>query len=63
MDKQFFQENGFEKIIDKFDFPSDTEELGWGYSDEALFQKVLSTLPTLKEPFCFSPNDYKSSSI
>ncbi|MEK9616336.1 MAG: sulfatase-like hydrolase/transferase [Deltaproteobacteria bacterium] len=47
----FFQENGFEKIIDKFDFLSDTEELGWGYSDEALFQKVLSTLPTLKEPF------------
>ena len=47
----FFQENGFEKIIDKFDFPSDTEELGWGYSDEALFQKVLSTLSTFKEPF------------
>ncbi|MEK9763478.1 MAG: sulfatase-like hydrolase/transferase, partial [Deltaproteobacteria bacterium] len=47
----FFQKNGFEKIIDKFDFPSDTEELGWGYSDEALFQKVLSTLSALKEPF------------
>ncbi|MBT6727082.1 MAG: sulfatase-like hydrolase/transferase [Deltaproteobacteria bacterium] len=47
----FFQENGFEKIIDKFDFPSDTEELGWGYSDGALFQKLLTTLPSLKNPF------------
>ena len=47
----FFQENGFEKIIDKFDFPSDTEELGWGYSDGALFQKILTTLPSLEKPF------------
>ena len=47
----FFQENGFEKIIDKFDFLSDTEELGWGYSDGALFQKILTTLPSLEKPF------------
>ena len=47
----FFKENGFEKIVDKFDFPGDTEELGWGYSDGALFQKLLSTLPKLRVPF------------
>ena len=47
----FLKKNGFEKIVDKFDFPWDTEELGWGYSDEALFQKLLSSLPQLRVPF------------
>jgi phosphoglycerol transferase MdoB-like AlkP superfamily enzyme len=47
----FFAKNGFEKIIDKFDFPSNTEELGWGYSDEALFQKLLSVLSSARAPF------------
>ena len=27
-----FPKIGFQNIIDRFDFPSDTETLGWGYS-------------------------------
>ncbi len=47
----FFKNNGFQKIIDKFDFSFNTEVLGWGYSDEALFQKWLIELQNTKTPF------------
>ena len=42
---------GFQKIIDRFDFDLGTEVLGWGYSDEALFNKWISFLNGEKEPF------------
>ena len=40
---------GFETIMDRFDF--DTGTLGWGYSDEALFNKWIKFLEQEKEPF------------
>ena len=46
-----FRKIGFQKIIDRFDFPSDTETLGWGFSDEALFEKWIKLLDQEKEPF------------
>jgi len=42
---------GFEKIMDRFDFDFDTETLGWGYSDEALFNKWIKFLDQEKAPF------------
>ena len=46
-----FPKIGFQKIIDRFDFPPDTETLGWGFSDEALFEKWIKLLDEEKEPF------------
>jgi len=46
-----FPKIGFQKIIDRFDFPSNTETLGWGFSDEALFEKWIKLLDQEKEPF------------
>lgn len=47
----FLKKIGFSQIIDSFDFPRDTEKLGWGYSDEALFEKWLELLEDEVQPF------------
>jgi len=47
----FLPKIGFDLLVDRFDFPSDTETLGWGYSDKALFDKWLDMLDQHKEPF------------
>ncbi len=48
---EFLKKIGFQKIKDRYDFPSGAEELGWGYSDQALFDFWLRELDQLKEPF------------
>ncbi len=47
----FLQKNHFQIIFDKFSFPKNTEKLGWGYSDEALFTHWIKELDKAKEPF------------
>ena len=47
----FLTKIGFDKIIDKFDFPNSTSELGWGISDEDLFRKWEIVLDNEKQPF------------
>lgn len=48
---QFMGKIGFSKVLDKFSYPLDTETLGWGYSDKALFNKWIEVLDQEKEPF------------
>ena len=50
----FLKSNGFARIIDRFDFSGDDDELGWGFSDQALFSKWLEELKSLPEPFLSS---------
>ena len=47
----FLKKNHFQIIFDKFSFPKNTEKLGWGYSDEALFRHWEQELDKIKEPF------------
>ena len=47
----FLPHIGFEQLIDQFSFPAKTEVLGWGVSDRALFDKWLTHLEKLPEPF------------
>jgi len=47
----FLRHIGFDQVIDKFSFPDDTEVIGWGYSDESLFDFWLQEIDQLKPPF------------
>ena len=48
---KFIPKAGFDSFFDIHDFPLGTKKLGWGVSDEALFNKWLVELDKLKEPF------------
>jgi phosphoglycerol transferase MdoB-like AlkP superfamily enzyme len=48
---KFIPKVGFDSFFDIHDFPLTTEKLGWGVSDEALFNKWLVEIDKLKEPF------------
>lgn len=48
---KFFPTIGFDHFIDQFDFPTGTETLGWGISDQAFFKKWDNFLQTQKQPF------------
>ena len=47
----FFLKNGFSEIFDRNDFAKDSEKLGWGFSDEELFNKALDVLSKEDQPF------------
>jgi phosphoglycerol transferase MdoB-like AlkP superfamily enzyme len=47
----FLPKIGIDKIYDKFSFDADTETLGWGYSDKAMFEKWVQVLDNEPEPF------------
>jgi hypothetical protein len=49
--RTFFRQNGFARIIERWDYPAGTEVLGWGLSDEALMERAAAELPQLREPF------------
>lgn len=49
--RTFFRQNGFARIIERWDYPAGTETLGWGLSDEALMERAAAELPRLREPF------------
>lgn len=49
--RHFLTRNGVDKIIDEYDFPTMTQRLGWGISDEALMIKSVEELKEVKEPF------------
>jgi len=49
--RRFLLRNGVDKIIDEYDFPTMTQRLGWGISDEALMIKAVEDLKEVKEPF------------
>ena len=48
---KFIPKIGFENFFDIHDFPITTEKLGWGVSDQKLFQRWLAELNTLPQPF------------
>ena len=47
----FFLKNGFNKIFDRNDFTENSEKLGWGFSDEELFNKALDVIKKEDQPF------------
>ena len=47
----FLPKIGIDKIVDQFSFKSDTEVLGWGFSDKAMYQKWIEVLDKEQEPF------------
>ncbi len=49
--RHFLMQNGVDKIIDEYDFPTLTQRLGWGISDEALMIKAVEELKSVPEPF------------
>ena len=48
---KFIPKAGFDSFFDIHNFKSNTPRLGWGVSDEALFDKWLSEIDNIKEPF------------
>ena len=48
---KFIPKVGFDSFFDIHDFPVGTEKLGWGVSDQELFNKWLKEINNLKEPF------------
>lgn len=69
--KGFALSNGFDKVIDKYDFDSSIKRYTWGVADEALYTKAQEILDNTKEPiflmmFSLSshkPFDYPSDKI
>lgn len=47
----FMQKHQVHHIMDRLSFPSGSEILGWGLSDEALVDHTLNHLSEMKEPF------------
>ncbi|KAK3575780.1 hypothetical protein CHS0354_030112 [Potamilus streckersoni] len=47
----FFPKIGIDKIIDEVEFPLGSERLGWGYTDEVMFTKLLEVLDKEPQPF------------
>jgi len=47
----FLPKIGIDTLYDKFSFESNSETLGWGFSDEVMFAKWKSVLDQLNEPF------------
>ncbi len=47
----FLLRNGFDKVVDRWDFTLGTERLGWGLADEALMEKSVQEMSGLREPF------------
>lgn len=69
--KSFALSNGFDKVIDLYNFDSSIKKYTWGVSDEELYKKASSILKNAKKPtflFIFSlsshkPFDYPSENI
>lgn len=69
--KGFALNNGFNKVIDKFDFDSDIKRYTWGVSDEELYKKAEEILNKSSKPiflvvFTLSshkPFDYPNNKI
>jgi len=47
----FIPKMGFDRFYDQYSFPLSTEKLGWGVSDQALFDAWIERLDREKEPF------------
>lgn len=47
----FLPRIGFDRLYDRFSFDSNSEILGWGYSDREMFNKWIEVLDQEKEPF------------
>ena len=48
--KGFALSNGFERVVDKYDFDSSIKRYTWGVSDEELYKKANTILNSTKEP-------------
>lgn len=48
--KGFALNNGFDKVIDKFDFDSSIKRFTWGVSDEELYKKANEIVQNTKKP-------------
>ncbi len=49
--KSYFVNGGYDKLIDKYDFPEESYNSKWGAHDHVLFERVLKDLKSEKEPF------------
>lgn len=47
----FLPKIGFGKVVDRYSLPTDSEVLGWGYSDEATFEYWIKELKETPQPF------------
>jgi phosphoglycerol transferase MdoB-like AlkP superfamily enzyme len=69
--KGFALNNGFDKVVDKYDFDSSIKRYTWGVSDEELYKKAKEILSQSKQPiFLFimtlsshKPFDYPANKI
>ena len=43
--------HGVSRVVDVDDYPKEAERLGWGVSDEALFERVVRDVSAMPEPF------------
>jgi phosphoglycerol transferase MdoB-like AlkP superfamily enzyme len=49
--RSYLQNGGYDKLIDKHDFPPESYNSKWGAHDHVLFERVLQDLKSTKEPF------------
>jgi arylsulfatase A-like enzyme len=49
--RDFLRRNGFERVIDRWNFPVGTPTAGWGVTDEALMDTAAETMRSLPRPF------------
>ena len=47
----FLLRNGFERIVDRWDFPWGAPTAGWGVTDEALMDQAVAEMRALPQPF------------
>ena len=49
--RAFFRRNGVERVVDRWEFPTGSERLGWGLSDKVLMEQTVAEMARLREPF------------
>ncbi len=49
--RDFLLRNGFQRVVDRWDYPLGTPTAGWGATDEALMDLALKVMHGLPEPF------------
>ena len=49
--RDFLLHNGFQRVMDRWDFPLNAPTVGWGVTDEALFDRAIAEFRALPQPF------------
>ncbi|MBD1396248.1 sulfatase-like hydrolase/transferase [Pontibacter sp. JH31] len=49
--RSYLQNGGYDRLIDKYDFPEESYNSKWGAHDHVLFDRVLQDLKEANEPF------------